>query len=34
MAADLKTPELSRSAAAAFADNWKSSTDEKQPLAG
>ena len=30
MASDLKTPELSRNAAAAFADKWKSYTDEKQ----
>jgi type I restriction-modification system DNA methylase subunit len=30
MATELKTPELSRNAAAAFADKWKSYTDEKQ----
>ncbi len=30
MATELKTPELSRHAAAAFAEKWKSYTDEKQ----
>jgi len=30
MATELKTPELSRNAAAVFADKWKSYTDEKQ----
>jgi hypothetical protein len=34
MAAELKTPELSRNAAAAFADKWKSYTDEKQHARG
>ena len=34
MATDLKTPELSRNAAAAFADKWKSYTDEKQHARG
>jgi hypothetical protein len=34
MATELKTPELSRSAAAAFADKWKSLTDEKQHARG
>ena len=34
MAIELKTPELSRSAAAAFADKWKSYTDEKQHARG
>jgi hypothetical protein len=31
---DLKAPELSRNAAAAFADKWKSYTDEKQHARG
>ena len=30
MASELKTPELSRNAAAAFADKWKSYTEEKR----
>ena len=30
MATELKTPELSKKAAAAFADKWKSYTEEKQ----
>jgi hypothetical protein len=30
MATELKTPELSRNAAAAFADKWKSYTEEKR----
>lgn len=34
MATELKTPELSRNAAAAFADKWKSYTDEKQDARG
>jgi type I restriction-modification system DNA methylase subunit len=34
MASELKTPELSRNAAAAFADKWKSYTDEKQDARG
>ena len=34
MATELKTPELSRNAAAAFADKWKSYTDEKQHARG
>ena len=34
MAIELKTPELSRNAAAAFADKWKSYTDEKQHARG
>jgi len=34
MASDLKTPELSKNAAAAFADKWKSYTDEKQHARG
>jgi hypothetical protein len=34
MATELKTPELSRNAAAAFADKWKSLTDEKQHARG
>jgi hypothetical protein len=34
MAIELKTPELSRSAAAAFADKWKGYTDEKQHARG
>lgn len=34
MAAELRTPELSRNAAAAFADKWKSYTDEKQHARG
>jgi len=34
MATELKTPELSRNAAAAFADKWKSYTDEKQHAHG
>lgn len=34
MAIELKTPELSRSAAATFADKWKSFTDEKQHARG
>jgi type I restriction-modification system DNA methylase subunit len=34
MASELKTPELSRIAAAAFADKWKSYTDEKQHARG
>jgi hypothetical protein len=34
MAVDLKNPELSRNAAAAFADKWKSYTDEKQHARG
>lgn len=34
MATELRTPELSRNAAAAFADKWKSYTDEKQHARG
>ena len=34
MATELKTPELSRNAAATFADKWKSYTDEKQHARG
>lgn len=34
MPAELKTPELSRNAAAAFADKWKNYTDEKQHARG
>jgi hypothetical protein len=34
MSVELKTPELSRNAAAAFADKWKSYTDEKQHSRG
>ena len=34
MASDLKPPELSRNAAEAFADKWKSHTDEKQHARG
>jgi hypothetical protein len=34
MASELKIPELSRHAAAAFADKWKSYTDEKQHARG
>lgn len=34
MATELKTQELSRNAAAAFADKWKSYTDEKQHARG
>lgn len=34
MSVELKTPELSRNAAAAFADKWKSYTDEKQHARG
>jgi hypothetical protein len=34
MATELKTPELSKYAAAAFADKWKSYTDEKQHARG
>jgi type I restriction-modification system DNA methylase subunit len=34
MATELKNPELSRNAAAAFADKWKSYTDEKQHARG
>ena len=34
MASELKTPELSRNAAATFADKWKSYTDEKQDARG
>ena len=34
MAIELKAPELSRSAAAAFADKWKSYIDEKQHARG
>jgi hypothetical protein len=34
MSTVLKTPELSRHAAAAFADKWKSFTDEKQHARG
>jgi type I restriction-modification system DNA methylase subunit len=34
MATELKAPELSRNAAAAFADKWKSYTDEKQHARG
>ena len=34
MATELKSPELSRNAAAAFADKWKSYTDEKQHARG
>ena len=34
MATELKTPDLSRNAAAAFADKWKSYTDEKQHARG
>ena len=34
MATQLKSPELSRNAAAAFADKWKNFTDEKQHARG
>ena len=34
MASKVKTPELSRNAAVAFADKWKSYTDEKQHARG
>jgi type I restriction-modification system DNA methylase subunit len=34
MASELQTPELSRNAAAAFAEKWKSYTDEKQHARG
>jgi len=34
MSVELKMPELSRNAAAAFADKWKSYTDEKQHARG
>ena len=34
MVTELKTPELSRHAATAFADKWKSYTDEKQHARG
>jgi hypothetical protein len=34
MATELKSPELSRNAAEAFADKWKSYTDEKQHARG
>jgi len=34
MATDLKSPELSKIAAAAFSDKWKSYTDEKQHARG
>jgi hypothetical protein len=34
MAAELKTPELSRHAATAFADKWKNITGEKQHARG
>lgn len=34
MSVELKTPELSRNAAAAFADKWNSYTDEKQHARG
>ena len=34
MATELKSPELSRTAAAAFADKWKSYADEKQYARG
>ena len=34
MATELKTPELSRHAATAFAEKWKSYTDEKQHARG
>jgi hypothetical protein len=34
MATELRTPELSKNAAAAFADKWKSYTDEKQHARG
>jgi hypothetical protein len=34
MATELRTPELSKNAAVAFADKWKSYTDEKQHARG